>query len=131
MDCGDMSDDNLRRRLQAIAKRSTFVLVHRGRKSGKPYEVTIWFVVEGDTVYLETANTNRQWVRNVKVNPDVVMKLKGEEFKGRAEFLTDESQIKHVDDLFANKYLIVRILTLIAWPLFSLLNRGRFRVTLD
>jgi hypothetical protein len=26
--------------------------------------VTIWFVVDGDTVYLATANASRQWVRN-------------------------------------------------------------------
>jgi len=31
------------------------------------YQVTIWFMVEGETVYLATANRKRQWRRNVAV----------------------------------------------------------------
>ena len=58
-------------RLAAIASRSTCRLTHRGRKTGRPYQVTIWFVVDGDTVYLATANATRQWVRNVRATPAV------------------------------------------------------------
>ena len=53
-------------RLKSVAARQTVALTHYGRKSGKPYDVTIWFVVDGDTVYIGTANVNRQWVRNVQ-----------------------------------------------------------------
>jgi hypothetical protein len=38
-------------RLKAVAGRQTLTLTHYGRKSGKPYDVTIWFAVEGDKVY--------------------------------------------------------------------------------
>ena len=40
-------------------------MTHYGRKTGKPHEVTIWFVLDGDRLYIGTANVNRQWVRNV------------------------------------------------------------------
>jgi hypothetical protein len=47
-------------RLAAVADRSTLRLTHHGRRSGTPYAVTIWFMVERDTVYLVTANRARQ-----------------------------------------------------------------------
>jgi len=48
-------------RLAQVANASTLRLTHYGRRSGKPYEVTIWFMVEGETVYFATANRKRQW----------------------------------------------------------------------
>ena len=55
--------ETLSERLKPLAGRQTLKLTHYGRKSGKAYEVTIWFVAAGDTVYLATMNVNRQWVR--------------------------------------------------------------------
>src|SRR5215510_9794271 len=52
-------------RLARLAGCSTLRLQHQGRTSGKPYEVKIWFVVDGDTILLTTMNRGRQWVRNV------------------------------------------------------------------
>ncbi|HUK89978.1 MAG TPA: hypothetical protein VLZ81_06225 [Blastocatellia bacterium] len=49
--------------MKPLAGRQTLKLTHYGRKSGKAYEVTIWFVAAGDTVYLATMNVNRQCVR--------------------------------------------------------------------
>ena len=43
-------------RLAQVANTATLRLMHHGRRSGTPYEVTIWFMVEGETVYLATAN---------------------------------------------------------------------------
>jgi hypothetical protein len=39
-------DSNALARLKAVAGRQTLTLTHYGRKSGKPYDVTIWFAVE-------------------------------------------------------------------------------------
>jgi len=71
-------------RLDSVAKRQTVRLTHYGRKSGKPYEVTIWFAVDGDHVYVGTANVNRQWVRNVQKTPQVKLTIGGEMFEGGA-----------------------------------------------
>jgi hypothetical protein len=40
-------DSNALARLKAVAGRQTLTLTHYGRKSGKPYDVTIWFAVGG------------------------------------------------------------------------------------
>ena len=59
-------------RLRRVAGRQTTRLTHYGRKTGKPHEVTIWFVLDGDTLYIGSANVNRQWVRNVQKTPLVL-----------------------------------------------------------
>jgi deazaflavin-dependent oxidoreductase (nitroreductase family) len=91
-------------RLAPLANTSTLRLTHYGRKTGKPYEVTIWFMVEGETVYLPTANRKRQWPRNVLARPEVKLQIGNETFAGRVEEITDRSGIEHVTNLIAAKY---------------------------
>ena len=91
-------------RLATISSRSTCRLTHRGRKSGKSYQVTIWFMVDGDTVYLASANASRQWVRNVKANPEVAFDVGGQTFSGTAEPVHDAAEEHHVMDLVGAKY---------------------------
>jgi hypothetical protein len=43
-------------RLRRIAGKQTTRLTHYGRKTGKAYQVTIWFELDGDRLYIGTAN---------------------------------------------------------------------------
>jgi deazaflavin-dependent oxidoreductase (nitroreductase family) len=79
-------------RLKRLAGKSTLILTHYGRKSGKPYEVKIWFVVEGGKVFIGTANVERQWVRNVQKNPRIKLSVGGEKFEAEARFLADPAE---------------------------------------
>src|SRR5215472_16258499 len=76
-------------RLRRVAEKQTTRLTHSGRKTGKPHEVTIWFVLDGDRLYVGTANVNRQCVRNVQKTPKIKLSMGGESFNGTARFLTD------------------------------------------
>ncbi|MDG2306705.1 MAG: nitroreductase/quinone reductase family protein [Candidatus Binatia bacterium] len=50
----------------ATKKKSSVELTHFGRKSGKPFKLTVWFVdLDGD-VWIGTRDTARNWVRNVQ-----------------------------------------------------------------
>ncbi len=91
-------------RLNKVASRKTLKLTHYGRKSGRPYEVTIWFAVEEDRVYVGTANVNRQWVHNVQKTPKVTLTIGGEKFNGEARFLSDRLQHKRIQSLMLRKY---------------------------
>ena len=91
-------------RLDRVAKRQTVRLAHYGRKSGKPYEVTIWFVVDGERVYLGTANVNRQWVRNVQKTPQIRLSIDSETFEGRARFLADGAEHDRAMAAIRRKY---------------------------
>ena len=91
-------------RLAAVADRSTARITTRGRKSGKPHSVTIWFLVEGATLYLGTLDTRRDWVRNAAKTPDVTLDVDGLRVRGKARSITDPALEAHVRELLARKY---------------------------
>lgn len=121
-------------RLKIVASRPTLRLTHYGRKSRKPYEVTIWFVAHGEIVYLSTANVNRQWVRNVRKTPRVRMRIDGETFYGEARFLEGDSERTRVMTLVRKKYWMYRPVLWISKLLAAFgimrLNTGAFEVRL-
>jgi deazaflavin-dependent oxidoreductase (nitroreductase family) len=65
-------------RLRRVAGKQTTLLSHYGRKTGKPHEVTIWFVLDDDKLFIGTANVKRQWVRNVQKTPKIKLSIGGE-----------------------------------------------------
>ena len=97
-------NDAIAQRLKRVASRQTLNLTHYGRKSGKPFKVIIWFVVDGDKVLLGTANVSRQWVKNVTAKPQVELEVGGETFKGEARRISGETERAHVFGLVARKY---------------------------
>ena len=106
-------ESNVLTRLKRVAARQTVTLPHYGRKSGKPYDVTIWFVVDGDKVYIGTANVNRQWVRKVQKTPQVKLSIGVETFGGTARFLTDRAEHERAMASIRRKYWMF-------WPLIAL-----------
>jgi deazaflavin-dependent oxidoreductase (nitroreductase family) len=122
-------------RLNRVASKQTVRLTHYGRKSGKPYEVTIAFAVDGDRVYIGTQNVNRQWVRNVQKTPKVGLSIAGEKFEGQARFLTVRAEHERAQRLMRRKYWMY-------WPILALARAliaigllpdriGSFEVTLN
>lgn len=91
-------------RLKRVASRQTVSLTHYGRKSGKPHQVTIWFAVHGDKVYLGTTKVNRHWVRNVQKTPQIKFSIGGERFEGTARFLSDRTESKRAQSFIGRKY---------------------------
>jgi deazaflavin-dependent oxidoreductase (nitroreductase family) len=106
-------DSNGVARLKRVARRQTLTLTHYGRRSGKPYDVTIWFAVDGDKILIGTANVNRQWVRNVQKTPRVRLSIAGERFEGEARFLTNRAEHERALAVMQRKYWMYR-------PLFAL-----------
>jgi deazaflavin-dependent oxidoreductase (nitroreductase family) len=95
-------------RLRQVAGTQTTRLTHYGRKTGKLHEVTIWFVLDGDRLYIGTANVSRQWVRNVQKTPQVRLSIGGETFSGTARFLADRAEHEHAMAAIRRKYWMYR-----------------------
>ena len=91
-------------RLAPVAKRSTARITTRGRRTGNPHSVTIWFVVDGDAVYLGTLDAKRDWVRNAAETPAIELDIAGTRVRGRAHAIADPALEKRVRDLLAAKY---------------------------
>ena len=114
-------------RLSGVARRKTMRLTHYGRKSGKPYQVTIWFLVDGEKIYLMTMDMRRQWTQNVQKRPEVELEIGGERFRARVESLVnDGAEMGHVVDLMKRKYPISR-----PYLWFKRRPDGAFRVKLE
>jgi len=121
-------------RLRRVAGKQTTRLTHYGRKTGKPHEVTIWFVLDGDKLYIGTANVNRQWVRNVQKTPKIRLSMGGETFEGNARFLTDRDERERAMAAIRRKYWMFRPIIELGRVLSAtgLIrdNTGSFEVTL-
>src|SRR5436305_14201504 len=91
-------------RLRQAAGKHTTRLTHFGRKTGKAHEVTIWFVLAGDKLYIGTANVNRQWVHNVQKTSKVKLSVGGESFNGTARFLSDRGEHERAMAAIRRKY---------------------------
>jgi hypothetical protein len=91
-------------RLGAVADRGTLRITTRGRRTGKPHTVTIWFVVDGETIFLGTLDADRDWVRNLQKGPDVVLEVNGLRLRGQATTISDAALEGRVRDLLAQKY---------------------------
>ena len=95
---------DLAARLAPLADQSTLRITTRGRRTGKPHTVPIWFVADGTTLYLATLNAKRDWVRNVRKTADVTLALGSLRVQGRASVVTDSTLEGHIRDLLARKY---------------------------
>jgi deazaflavin-dependent oxidoreductase (nitroreductase family) len=94
-------------RLRRAGDRQTLQLTHYGRKTGKPYQVTIWYLVGDDKLYLVSANANRNWVRNVKVRPAISIRIGNEVFNGNVRVITAPEEREKVNALVERKYWFV------------------------
>jgi deazaflavin-dependent oxidoreductase (nitroreductase family) len=121
-------------RLRRVARKQTTRLTHYGRRSGKPHEVTIWFVLDEDRLFIGTANVNRQWFRNVLKTPKIKLSIGGEVFDGNARFLTDHAEHERAMTAIRRKYWMFRPIIALGRVLTALGmmhdNTGSFEVTL-
>ena len=104
-------------RLRRVGDRQTLRLTHYGRKTGRPYEVTIWYLVDDDRLYLVSANRAApNWVRNVKARPAISLRVGDEVFNGNVRVITDPQEREKVSGLVERKY----------WFVMPILRLGRF-----
>ena len=122
-------------RLRRVAGKQTTRLTHYGRHTGKPHDVTIWFVLDGDRLYISTANVKRQWVRNVQKTPKIKLFVGGETFEGTARFLTDRAEHERAMAAIRQKYWMFRPIIELGRVLSATGvmrdNTGSFEVTLE
>jgi deazaflavin-dependent oxidoreductase (nitroreductase family) len=76
-----------------------------GRKSGRKISNPVWFVLEGETVYLlPVSGSKTQWYKNVLKNPTIGIEARGAEAEFRATAVTGAKAVKGVVEKFREKY---------------------------
>ena len=76
-----------------------------GRKSGKTISIPVWFVLEGEKLYLlPVQGSDTQWYKNVLQNPTIRIDARGVGAEFRAVPTTDAKLVQPVVEKFREKY---------------------------
>ena len=95
-------NDALRDRLSRYRELRITVI---GRTSGRKISLPVWFVLEGDKLYLvPVQGSNTQWYKNVLKNPKLRIDARGAGAEFQAVSITDPAQVKSVVEKFREKY---------------------------
>jgi deazaflavin-dependent oxidoreductase (nitroreductase family) len=96
-----MKESDLKDRLARYRQIKISVI---GRKSGKTISIPVWFVLEGETLYLPVQGSDTQWYKNVLQNPSIRIDARGAEAEFRAVPITEAKAVKSVIEKFRQKY---------------------------
>jgi deazaflavin-dependent oxidoreductase (nitroreductase family) len=76
-----------------------------GRKSGKKSSRPVWFVLEGQKLYLVPVEGQKtQWFKNLRKDPRIWIDARGAEAEFRAKIISDAEKVKSVVEKFREKY---------------------------
>lgn len=93
--------------LDGCANENFCYLTTRGRVTGRPHEIEIWFslVPETRTLYMLAGGGDRtDWVKNLRREPAVTVRIAGEELKGRARLVEESEEDGLARRLLVEKY---------------------------
>jgi hypothetical protein len=97
-----MSKANLHQKLCRLYE---ITLSVKGRKSGKDVPRPVWFVHEGNTLYLlPNHGSDTNWYKNVLVDPTLKVSVNGIEIPARGKLITDSNKVDHIVRKFKSKY---------------------------
>ena len=102
--------------LQTLNRESLVRLTVRGRKSGKPHTVKIWFTASNGKIYVTSARgRDADWVKNLRKNPIATLQIGATQLQGTATWREDPRVRAEILPLFLRKYFLARIFRWIGW----------------
>jgi len=88
-----------------LEKEQFLCLTTRGRKSGAPREIEIWFTHREERFYIIAEYATSNWVQNLIVYPEVQVRVAENSFKARARVIPSETDLSRaVQQLSRDKY---------------------------
>jgi hypothetical protein len=97
-----MSKADLHQRLNRVYE---ITLSVKGRKSGRDIARPIWFVHEGNMLYLlPVQGSDTHWYKNLLVDPTLKISVNGVETPARGELITDSNRVDDIVRKFKSKY---------------------------
>jgi deazaflavin-dependent oxidoreductase (nitroreductase family) len=77
----------------------------KGRRTGRPHEIEIWFGLDRASLYLLSGAGGRaDWVRNLRADATVRVRVGDLDLRGRARVVTDPEEEAMARRLLATKY---------------------------
>jgi deazaflavin-dependent oxidoreductase (nitroreductase family) len=88
-----------------IAAQEFCYLTTTGRRSGRPHEIEIWFVLHGGRLYMISGGgRGSDWVRNLIADERVTVRVDGREFAGAARIVDRSEDDGVARRMLAEKY---------------------------
>jgi len=88
-----------------LSRQREINLTVTGRKSGRAISIPVWFVLDGETLYLlPVQGSDTQWYKNVLANPSMRIEARDAEAEFEAVPITDTAQVAPVVEKFREKY---------------------------
>ena len=87
--------------------RQYLYLTTRGRRTGLPREIEIWFTTRSGRYYVIAEHATSHWVENLRANPQAQVRLGSRTIAARARLLSVEQEpdlYHQVQDLSRKKY---------------------------
>jgi deazaflavin-dependent oxidoreductase (nitroreductase family) len=76
-----------------------------GRSSGRKFSNPVWFVYEGNTIYLlPVKGSDSDWYKNILKTPTVRLAAEGMEWDAEVTPVTDPAKAREIVDKFKGKY---------------------------
>lgn len=90
---------------ERLSKSNEIHITVIGRKTGKAISNPVWFVLEGEKLWLlPVQGSDTQWYKNVLKKPQLHVETSGKEADLRARVITDAKTVKGVVERFREKY---------------------------
>jgi len=90
--------------LSQLAAEEYCYLTTRGRVSGHPHEIEIWFGIQNNTLYLLSGSEQSDWVKNLLKDPAVTVRIAKHSFTGTARLVNDKEEELRARYQIAEKY---------------------------
>jgi deazaflavin-dependent oxidoreductase (nitroreductase family) len=96
-------------------------LTTRGRVTGNEHEIEIWYARHGDTLYLLAGAGDRSdWVRNLRAEPRVTVRIGDVTHAGRGRVVDDPDEDERARMLVFDKYQPRNRGELVSWRVAAL-----------
>ena len=90
---------------RALSTADEIELTVTGRRSGRPSTRPVWFVQEGNTIYLlPVTGSDSAWFKSVLKNPTITLAADGVSWTGREIPITNADEVREVVEKFQKKY---------------------------
>src|SRR5690348_2699363 len=90
---------------EGLSRSREITITVTGRKSGRTISIPVWFVLEGETLYLlPVQGSDTQWYKNVLKNPTIRIEADGATGEFKAVPVADAAQVSSVTEKFRKKY---------------------------
>jgi deazaflavin-dependent oxidoreductase (nitroreductase family) len=91
--------------LDSLAAEQFCYITTKGRVTGRPHEIEIWFGMSGATIYMLAGGRRRSdWVRNIECEPAVSVRIGTRTFAGRGRIVPKGDEDKLARRLLLEKY---------------------------